>query len=268
MTKKQLLPGYETTIVNKTTCDASGYRQYNRHVAEFRNPGDPDIIKEHVIQEYRDEKDIIQEFYTIPNMRHSVRGMGFTNFPKDMIDAIKAGEGDAIFSRDLFGPSYSIARFLNRTFGEELRQKTLDGWKNTKFGWAIMFSISEIDDEIFGKDYSVNNAMEKTELIPFASEEEAESFRQEVIQECRTLAQKHYNWAKHIRPTLGDADAETIDASWKTAMEMDKRDASLKDYLIWTAFCAMKLNNDGEVDPEEPEEFNDGDCFFVCQVIL
>jgi len=268
MSKRQLLPGYETTIVDTTKHNANG-GSIRKHVAEFRNPGSSDLIHEVVMQEFRDEENIIRYYYSIPNVRRPNNGSRFTMFPKDMIEAIRSGEGDAICSRDLFGPSFSVVRFLDRTFGEKYREKTLKGWETTKFGYAIALSISEVGIEIFGKNYTKADETEGTGLIPFELEEEAEVFRQEVIQECLTLAQKHCNWAKQIRPTLGDADAETIDTSWKSAMEVDKRDAdSHKDFIIWEAFCAMKLNNDGEVDPEDGEEFDDGNCFFVCQVIL
>ena len=61
----------------------------------------------------------------------------FSGRIKDAVDMIKSGNGDCIKSVQLFGRCDNVMYFLDRTIGEELRQKSLDGWKDTKFGWAI-----------------------------------------------------------------------------------------------------------------------------------
>ena len=54
---------------------------------------------------------------------------------KDAVEMIR--NGDCISSTQLFGKHDNVVYFLDRTIGEELRKKSLNGWKDTKFGWAI-----------------------------------------------------------------------------------------------------------------------------------
>lgn len=61
----------------------------------------------------------------------------FSGRIKDAVDMIRNGNGDCIQSVKLFGRVDKVIYFLDRKVGEELRQKSLDGWKDTKFGWAI-----------------------------------------------------------------------------------------------------------------------------------
>ena len=56
---------------------------------------------------------------------------------KDAVDMIRNGNGDCIQSVKFFGRVDKVIYFLDRKVGEELRQKSLDGWKSTKFGWVI-----------------------------------------------------------------------------------------------------------------------------------
>lgn len=61
----------------------------------------------------------------------------FSGRIKDAVDMIKNGNGDCIQSVKLFGRVDKVIYFLDRKVGEELRQKSLEGWKDTRFGWAI-----------------------------------------------------------------------------------------------------------------------------------
>lgn len=38
---------------------------------------------------------------------------------------------------NLFGKHDKVLYFIDRKVGEELRQKSLEGWKDTKFAWAV-----------------------------------------------------------------------------------------------------------------------------------
>lgn len=50
---------------------------------------------------------------------------------------IKLGNGDCIKNTDMLIASDSVLYFLDRKIGEEYRKKFINGWKDTKFGWAI-----------------------------------------------------------------------------------------------------------------------------------
>lgn len=61
----------------------------------------------------------------------------FSGRIKDAIDTIKSGNGDCIKQINLFGKHDRVLYFLDRKVGEELRQKSLEGWKDTKFAWTV-----------------------------------------------------------------------------------------------------------------------------------
>lgn len=61
----------------------------------------------------------------------------FSGRIKDAIDTIKNGNGDCIKQLNLFGKHDRVLYFIDRKVGEELRAKSLEGWKDTKFGWAV-----------------------------------------------------------------------------------------------------------------------------------
>ena len=62
----------------------------------------------------------------------------FSGRIKDLVDMIKNGSGDCIKSTNLLGRHDYLLYFIDRECGEKLRQKSLKGWENTKFGWSII----------------------------------------------------------------------------------------------------------------------------------
>lgn len=56
---------------------------------------------------------------------------------KDAYDTIAAGNGDVL--KVSFIGCEQVVYFLDRKVGEELREKFLDGWKDTKFGYRLQF---------------------------------------------------------------------------------------------------------------------------------
>ncbi len=61
----------------------------------------------------------------------------FSGRIKDAVDTIKNGNGDCIQQINLSGKHDKVLYFLDRKIGEELRQKSLEGWKDTKFAWTV-----------------------------------------------------------------------------------------------------------------------------------
>ena len=60
----------------------------------------------------------------------------FNRKPEDMITSIKRGYGDVISVRHILVSLESVLYFLDREYGESLRKKTIEGWKQTKFGYV------------------------------------------------------------------------------------------------------------------------------------
>lgn len=120
----------------------------------------------------------------------------FSGRIKDAIDTIKTGNGDCIKSVQMFGRHDKVVYFLDRTIGEELRKKTLDGWKDAKFGWAIECGNK---NSFFG--YSMlNNKMERITMfdeecnpMTFNTEEAAKRYVEGLIERAKYYAKRLAN---------------------------------------------------------------------------
>lgn len=65
----------------------------------------------------------------------------FSDLPKDAYDHVKYGFGDVVTIGLIFGTTVTkVLRFIDRDYGESVRKKFLDGWKNAKFVWGINFN--------------------------------------------------------------------------------------------------------------------------------
>lgn len=87
----------------------------------------------------------------------------FTNRIRDAIETIRNGNGDVIFMArlNIFGAdkNVKVGYFLDRTIGEKLRAKVIEGWKDAEFAWIIKTgdrnnilgdaTISEFDEYIW-----------------------------------------------------------------------------------------------------------------------
>lgn len=67
---------------------------------------------------------------------------------KDAVEMIRNGNGDCISSMKIIGKVDKVLYFLDRKVGEELRHKSLEGWKNTKFGWGLNVDIKILSLDI------------------------------------------------------------------------------------------------------------------------
>lgn len=125
----------------------------------------------------------------------------FSGRIKDAVDMIKAGNGDCIRSSWLFGRCDSVIYFLDRTIGEELRQKSLDGWKDTKFGWAIEYG----NKNSFSGYTMLNKKMERISVfddeskpMTFDTEEDAKKYANDLIEKAKYYAKRLANRLDNI----------------------------------------------------------------------
>ena len=138
-----------------------------------------------------------KEYYYIPNFYHD--GKLFSNRPKDAIDTIKAGFGDAILCHTIFVMNtVHVVRFIDREYGEELRRKTLEGWNGTKFAYGINFGsknsfsngyIVDINDDI-------NIMSEELKPLYFETEQDAQDYIDKMIK-MATHYSDEYNELKN-----------------------------------------------------------------------
>lgn len=69
--------------------------------------------------------------------KHKLLRKSFTGRIKDAVDTIRNGNGDCIQNSKLMFTFTHVCYFLDRKIGEELRAKSIEGWRDTKFGWSI-----------------------------------------------------------------------------------------------------------------------------------
>lgn len=112
---------------------------------------------------------------------------------KDAVEMIRNGNGDCILSMKIIGRVDKVLYFLDRKVGEELRHKSLEGWKNTKFGWGIEcgyknsfsgYSMLNKRDErisVFDKDRSP---------MAFESKEDADEYAEYLIEKSKYYAKR------------------------------------------------------------------------------
>lgn len=120
----------------------------------------------------------------------------FSGRIKDAVDMIKSGNGDCIKTTQLFGRHDSLVYFLDRTIGEELRKKSLNGWEGTKFGWAI-----ECGNKNSFSGYSMlNKKMERISMVDeeckpmtFDTEEAAKRYAEGLIERAKYYAKRLAN---------------------------------------------------------------------------
>lgn len=109
--------------------------QEGREYIEIDNwiNGDPDLL----------------EFNYYPSMVKRM-SLSFNNRVSDMLESIKKGYGDVIVVNDSLLPFFNLRServlyFLDRKYGEDLRQQTLEDWEHTVFKYVLCYNSIYVD---------------------------------------------------------------------------------------------------------------------------
>lgn len=79
-----------------------------------------------------------KEYFTIPNTRVKSFLKSFTDRIGDAVDEVVNGNGDAIKYETFLGMNFiDVVYFLDREYGEEMKQKSIEGCQDTKFAWVL-----------------------------------------------------------------------------------------------------------------------------------
>lgn len=114
----------------------------------------------------------------------------FSGRIKDAVEIVREGYGDVIIMQRTFsGQLIDVRYFCDREYGEFLRTKTINGWKNAKFRWIIKAGrkssmtgfIPLSDDYVYGNLYTAKS---------FDSEEEAKLWMKKAHNEAMSYAEK------------------------------------------------------------------------------
>ena len=153
-------------------------------------------------EDYCTDKDENGELYfPVPNLlNHPEKPANrvFIGRIKDAFDTIMNGDGDVIQTSNLFGMKMiSVIKFVDREYGEEMRQKFLDGWKNVKFGWGIeaghsnSFSGFSAVCEDMTSYYPYLSPAENSVPLYFETEKEAKEKMSEIIETCGEYIERY-----------------------------------------------------------------------------
>lgn len=128
---------------------------------------------------------------TLNNDTKAIFKRFFTGRITDAVQTIINGDGDCIKEENLFGSTIHVVYFLDRTIGEELRQKSIEGWKDTNFGWTIEFGCKNSFNP-YSKINSKGNPLgwrdNHLSYITFSTEEEAEKQVNCYLENARKIA--------------------------------------------------------------------------------
>lgn len=177
-----------------------------------------------------------REYYypTNPNYRLGL----FTDRPKDAIDCIKNGYGDGLQRSSLLGFTFErVVRYLDRQYGEDLRAKTLEGFKDTKFAYAVKFAYlnSMSGGRTICKDEGLYGYGNKPEDIQtFDTEADAQKF----IDEINARASKYHEEYENL-PKTGDADYDYNQIAKPFFEKIEAEMQTGNESIYWRVFSAL-----------------------------
>lgn len=159
---------------------------------------------------------------------------------KDAVEMIRNGNGDCISSMKAIGRIDKVLYFLDRQIGEELRKKSLEGWKDTKFGWAIecgnknsfsgysMLNKKNEPISVFDKDRSP---------VVFDTKESADEYVEYLIERSKYYAKRLVN------NLCGITDEKERDKIIDNAIDEIENDTKTKFSIIFDFMFDMLTGN-------------------------
>lgn len=162
----------------------------------------------------------------------------FSDRPKDAIECIRNGFGDGFQQSHLFGMTIDrVVKFIDRGYGEEIRKKTIDGWKDAKFAYAIKFSYlgSFSNGCLVCKDKTLmgyGNTQE--DVMTFNKKSEAYPF----IKEVNRKAKQYYKeYLKLERTENSDWDYENTFKPFFNKIKGKMENG--QNSVYWSAFSGL-----------------------------
>ena len=156
--------------------------------------------------ERRIQKDEMGRLYFyVPNLlnnpSHSPINLLFTRRIKDAVETIRNGDGDVLRVSDFFATE-KVLYFLDRDYGEKIRKRFLEGWKNAKFAYAIKHDINgelDIDD-----NYHVYGVPSGITTRYFETEEEAQSHLEQLKKVAKKDVERYNSLSEEDRRSFFD----------------------------------------------------------------
>lgn len=179
-----------------------------------------------------------REYYYSSNPHNN---LGLFGRIQDAIEYVRNDFGDVVAIGRLLGFSmYHVVRYIDREYGESIRQQSLEYWKGTKFAFGVKFSfINSFND---GRPVMKNNMLmifkdDYKDILKFDTEEEAQKY----INDVKKKAEEYYEKYKALKRT-GDEDYD-----WNNIIFPFFNDIENYSEVCWRVFCAIedeKKNNE------------------------
>lgn len=133
----------------------------------------------------------------------------------DAISDIMNGYGDAVVNGGIFASNTSnhVIVFLDRKYGEELRSKTIDGWKDAKYFWSVVYR-NGLNELYMNKDNCVEYNTE--DFLHFGTEDEAQKFIDNLMERLTSDYNEHKNF--YLDTTISKEAQKYFDT--KTSLEI------------------------------------------------
>lgn len=132
-----------------------------------------------------------RDYFNVPNLlNHPERITNhiFSHRIKDAVDTIRNGDGDVVARLKSFGFE-NVIRYLDRDYGEKVRELFLEGWKNAKFAYIVLANGFYIDEK------------GSIDIKPhrFETQEEAEKYISGIYQKMNAVFQEYMHLPKSER---------------------------------------------------------------------
>ena len=141
-----------------------------------------------------------KEYFPVPNIYTDDSFKLFLGCIKDALTTIREGNGDVLsIGGTPFCPGgENVYKYVDREYGEHLRQKTIEGFNNTEFGYSIKFGY--LNSMSGSRFVSENNKIltmfdDQRNYIFFSTIEEAENYKNKVL----SIAEKVKNGYLYLK---------------------------------------------------------------------
>lgn len=144
------------------------------------------LFPDYDIDFHVDENDEGKKYFPVINLytiqKNNKLSSVFTDRVADIIKTIRDGNADCMVKRNiLFGDSFTAVRFIDREYGEKIRQISLEGFKDSEFIYKI-----RLKSTMFGKLYLGDNNRIVNNILDakiFKSEEDATTYIENINKE-------------------------------------------------------------------------------------
>lgn len=132
------------------------------------------------------------EFIPIPNYRDK-KYLLFYNRIKDAVDEVLHGYGDIVLTgnrANVFSCSITVARYLDREYGERIKAENIEKYSHYKFGYAVSKASESFGPSLFiGYNYELAIPYDKIRI--FDNKEDAEKYISEFWDKLRDFNKKY-----------------------------------------------------------------------------